>query len=454
MSNISGEILLSKIIEEGSALGLKRHNVKRSDFQTKVEQQTYDFITTYEAQYGEAPSFTATIQAVPEFNPYTNVTDSLEYLAKKLKEKKLHAEAEQYLTQEALPNWGKVASAEWIDDTFKKLKEIKEANTYGEKVGHDVATDFDDFLAEYEDRKAGKSNRIFKSSFKSMNDAVTGYIAGNMYVWYARSGRGKSYITTLEVLFAAIYEGATVLIWALEMSKFEWLARAYSIMSAFEKLIKQKVNGAEYLAGFKSNELINGKLDEEHEERFKLFLATLNEVITGRIIIRGKTDRDFNDRTADALESDILKVGADIALIDPFYLMDYEANRDRTTGGAASATSQRLVRLAGTTDCVIHAITQAEEIKNDKDDDGARVLQVPERSEVLKTQALLQDAFLLIGLDTCDGRFQVSLNKGRQGGEGVTFEGVFLPQVGYVREPQIEEVKAQLNHIEIDLGDM
>ncbi|MFA2603649.1 DNA helicase [Bacillus cereus] len=454
MSNISGEILLSKIIEEGSALGLKKHNVKRSDFQTEVEQQTYDFITTYEAQYGEAPSFTATIQAVPEFNPYMNVTDSLEYLAKKLKEKKLHAEAEQYLTQEALPNWGKVASAEWIEDTFKKLKEIKEENTYGEKVGHDIAADYDDFLQEYEDRKAGKSNRAYKSCFKAMNDAIGSYITGNMYTWYARSGRGKSYVTTKEGIEMAQYQGATLLVWAMEMSKFEWLARAYSIISANEKLLNQKVNGAEYLAGFESNELINGKLDEEHEERFKLFLATLNEVITGRIIIRGKTDRDFTDRTVDALESDILKTNADVVIVDPFYLLDYETNRDRTTGGAATSTSQKLNRVAGSTDTVIFAITQADEIKNDKDDDGERILQVPERSEVKKTTALLEDAFLLIGLDTCDGRFQVSLNKGRQGGEGVTFEGVFLPQVGYVREPQIEEVKAQLNHIEIDLGDM
>lgn len=455
VSNISGEILLSKIIEEGSALGLKKHNVKRNDFQTDVEKSVYDFITTYEAQYGEAPSFTATIQAVPEFNPYTNVTDSLEYLAKKLKEKKLHAEAEQYLTQEALPNWGKVASADWIEDTFKKLKEIKEENTYGEKVGHDVAADFDDFLAEYEDRKAGKSNRIFKSSFKSMNDAVTGYIAGNMYVWYARSGRGKSYITTLEVLFAAIYEGATVLIWALEMSKFEWLARAYSIMSAFEKLIKQKVNGAEYLAGFKSNELINGKLSEDDEESFRDFLRTLNEHITGRIIIRGKTDRDFTDRTVDALESDILNTNADVVIVDPFYLLDYERNRDNTTGGAATATSQKLNRVAGSTDTIIFAITQADEVRDDKNDEGDRSLRVPERSEVKKTTALLEDAFLLIGLDTCDGRFQISLNKGRQGGEDTTFEGVYLPAIGYVREPQIEEVKAQLNQFSnYDLGDM
>lgn len=454
MSAISGEILLSKIIEEGTARGLRQNNVKRDDFQTDVEKGVYDFITTYESQYGQSPSFTATIQACPDFNPHTGVTDSTEYLSKKLKEKKLHAEAEKYLTQDALPEWGKVGAQEWIKETMDTLKQIVADNTYGETVGHDLATDYDDFLTEYEQRKNGESNRIFKSSLKSMNEAIGGYISGNMYTWYARSGRGKSYFTTLEAIFSAMYEGATVLVWAMEMSKFEWLARAYSIISAFEKLINQKIGGAEYLAGFKSNELINGQLDEEQEERFKLFLATLNEVLTGRLIIRGKTDRDFHDRSVDALEADILKTGANIAVIDPFYLLDYEANRDRTTGGGASATSQRLVKLAGTADCVIHAITQAEETQHDKGEDGERILTVPERSEVKKTSALLEDAFQLIALDTCDGRFRINLNKGRQGGEGETFEGIFLPSIGYVREPDIAEVKAQLNHIDYDLGDM
>ncbi|ARO62430.1 Uncharacterized protein B5E38_5010 [Bacillus cereus] len=455
MSAISGEILLSKIIEEGSSVGLKKHNVKRSDFQTEVEQQAYDFITTYEIQYDQTPSFSSVINAIPEFNPHTNVTDSVEYLAQRLKEKKLHADAEHFLTQQALPEWGNVKAKDWIEETFGKLREIISDNTSSTKVGHDLAADYDDFLAEYEDRKAGKSNRSFYSSFKSMNDAIGAYISGNMYTWYARSGRGKSYITTLEVLYMAWKQGATVLVWSMEMSKFEWLARAYSILSAFEQLLTQKVQGAEYLAGFKSNELINGKLDEEHEEKFKLFLASLNEMLTGKIIIRGKTDRDFNDRSVDALEADILNSGADVVLVDPFYLLDYESNRDRTTGGAATATSQKLNRIAGSTDTVMFAITQAEETSHDKGEDGNRKLTVPERDEVKKTSALLEDAFLLIGLDTCDGRFQISLNKGRQGGEDNTFEGVFLPAIGYVREPQIEEVKAQLNHIEFpDLGDM
>lgn len=455
MSLISGEVLLSKIIEENNVEALKKHGIKRTDFQTETEQKTYDFITSYSLEYGEAPSFTAVISSIPEFNFHTDVTDSFDYISKRLKEKKLQADAENYLTKEALPDWGKVAPEEWINSTTEKLKSLVSENSYSTKVGTDLVADFNDFLAEYDERKAGKSNRAFGSSFESMKKAIGNYITGNMYTWYARSGRGKSFITTKEGIHMAQFEGATLLVWSMEMSKFEWLARAYSIISANEKLINQKIQGAEYLAGFKSNELINGKLSEDDEESFRDFLRTLNEHITGRIIIRGKTDRDFTDRTVDALESDILNTNADVVIVDPFYLLDYERNRDNTTGGAATATSQKLNRVAGSTDTIIFAITQADEVRDDKNDEGDRSLRVPERSEVKKTTALLEDAFLLIGLDTCDGRFQISLNKGRQGGEDTTFEGVYLPAIGYVREPQFEEVKAQLNQFSnYDLGDM
>ncbi|PHB23083.1 DNA helicase [Bacillus pseudomycoides] len=448
---VSGEMILSKVIETNSITSLKKFNVKREDLQTEVERQAYDFIMEYEARHSHAPDYRTVISMVPEFNFRENVTDSFEYLAMKLKEKQLESKAEQYLTQEALPSWENTPVLEWIQKTTETLETLKQETSYQAKVGTDLVEDYQDFLSEYDNRKAGKSHRTFPSSFPSMRKAIGNYISGNMYTWYARSGRGKSYITTIEGIHMAM-EGATLLVWSMEMSKFEWLARAYSIISARLQLVEQKMNGADYLAGFKSNELINGKLDPDHEKNFRDFLASLNDVIKGRIIIRGKTDRDFHDRSVDALESDILQTKADVVIVDPFYLLDYERNNDRTTGGAATATSQKLNRVAGSTDTVIFAITQAEEVRDDKDEDGARSLRVPERSEVKKTTALLEDAFLLIGLDTCDGRFQISLNKGRQGGEDESFEGVYLPAIGYVREPEIEEVKAQFNSF--DFGGM
>ncbi|MED3353187.1 hypothetical protein P4388_32280, partial [Bacillus thuringiensis] len=128
MSIISGEVLLSKIIEENNVEALKKHGIKRTDFQTETEQKAYDFITSYSLEYGESPSFTAVISSIPEFNFHTDVTDSFDYISKRLKEKKLQADAENYLTKEALPDWGKVAPEEWINSTTEKLKRLVSEN--------------------------------------------------------------------------------------------------------------------------------------------------------------------------------------------------------------------------------------------------------------------------------------------------------------------------------------
>jgi len=104
----------------------------------------------------------------------------------------------------------------------------------------------------------------------------------------------------------------------------------------------------------------------------------------------------------------------------------------------------KLRHLAGRTQSVIFAITQAEETKENRDDDGQRELKLPSREDVKKTKQLLEDAYLLIGVDTDykQGRGLIGLNKGRDGGEGETQEILYIPQYGIVREPETGEAVA------------
>src|SRR5690606_23432995 len=118
-----------------------------------------------------------------------------------------------------------------------------------------------------------------------------------------------------------------------------------------------------------------------------------------------------------------------------FYYLHYERNTSKTAGGDAAETSKRLRALAGRTSTVIVAITQADETKQEEDEDGNRELKLPERKDVKKTKALLEDAYLLIGVDTDykQGRGLVGVFKGRDGGEGNVSEVLYIPQVGIVR---------------------
>ena len=199
------------------------------------------------------------------------------------------------------------------------------------------------------------------------------------------------------------------------------------------------------MAGFDANEIMQGKLSDADEQGFRIFLKHLNSEISGKIIIRSVDDMDFYNRSCAELEKDILQTKADIVVVDPIYYMDYEKNSSNVAGGDVANTSKKIRRIAGTHKVVMHVITQADEVKDDRDDEGNRELKVPVRAEVKKTKQVLEDASLLIGLDTCDGAFRIELGKGRQGGEGDIIEGIYLPRIGLVYEPQMSEYAQMAN---------
>lgn len=436
----SGEMILSRIIDTRDLNEAIKLGLEREDFQLPIEQQAYDFIVKYHNDFESIPDYRTVMASVQGFNYREDVQDSMEYLVRTAKKKRKSKEVEAFMNAH-IDKWGNSNVDTWVDELTSQMESIRQRTSQTIKVGTSIKDDFQEFLDELEKRESGESNQRWESSFDTINREIGGYYSGNCYTWFAESGRGKSVVTSVEGCHMAQFQGAKVLVWALEMKKYEWLARAYSFISANASLQKQNIGGVEYLAGFKSNDLIKGNMEDSQREEFVEFIKNMGYYISGDIIVRGKSDIDFHSRTVKDLERDIINTGADIVIVDPFYLLDYEANRNNTTGGGATATSQMLNRVAGSTNTVIFAITQSDSQKTSRDEE--RELAVPTRSEVKKTSALLEDCFNLFAFDSCDGRFQLSILKGRQGGEGTTFEGTYLPSIGYVKEPQKEEIVKQ-----------
>jgi replicative DNA helicase len=240
----------------------------------------------------------------------------------------------------------------------------------------------------------------------------------------------------MEEAIEAAAQGANVLVWAMEMSRFEWMARAYSSISARAGIVNANIDGIDYEAGFENRALLTGKLSDEFEAGFEVFLTQMaeGEHLPGNITLRAADDADFFKRDVKQLEADILATKADVVVVDPIYLMDYEANTSKVAGGDVANTSKRIRRLAGLTGAVIHVITQADEVKDDRDDDGNRELRAPKRAEIKKTKAVLEDAANVFGIDTLDGSGIIEIGKGRNGGEGTQVEVLYLPNYGIVRE--------------------
>jgi replicative DNA helicase len=457
-----GLMLLSKVIDNNDVAALARFGITESDFATEAERQAYRFIVDYaEANRGNAPSYATVAAEVDGFTYIPEVADSYEYLARQIKNHAAKLEIIKLMQGYTDEKTGKFIESpvakkfeeldgnsflEWLQN---ELERVKIRTNVRDKIGTDVKADVDKFIAEYERRKAGESFRVWKSRFPFINKAIGGYVSGNLYVVYGRSGRGKSAITLEECIEMAM-QGATVLIWSMEMGWYEVMVRIYTSVSGRIGVSVAELEGIDMEAGFDSRDLRYGKLSEEFEKKFREFLASINAVIPGRIIVRAVDDEDFVRRDLRQLEADIIETKADVVIIDPFYYLDYEKNTSRTAGGDAAETSKKLRRLAGRTKAVVFAITQADEVDGKEDDDGERELRLPERSEVKKTKQLLEDAALLIAVDTNakQGRGLIGINKGRDGGEGEQAEILYLPQIGVIREMETgEAVAAQFANV-------
>lgn len=432
-----GESILSKVLDDGNVLALREYDVRGEDFGTSVERGVHEFITKYaKDNRGKVPDYRTVVEHYPDFYYRADVSDEYRYLVRELKsfsaKRKLIALIEGAGGKESLEK--RVNSQdgnELLLDLKDEFQKIVEDTAVREKVGISIKTDTASYLTEYRARRDGTSVRIWQSKFATISFHISGYFSGNCYAWFGRSGRGKSVFVMEEALESAM-NGATVLVWAMEMGRFEWMARAYASLSARTGIIKGELDGIVQDIGFHNQAMLSGSLTPAMEEALEEFLTELRDFLPGDIILRAVDDEDFGVRTVRQLESDIIQTGADVVVVDPFYYLQYEANTSRTTGGDAANTSMALRALAGRTKTVIHVITQADEDGQQSDED--RELSAPARSSVKKTKAILEDSANLFAIDTMDGRGIIVIGKGRTGGEGAYVEVTYMPSHGIVRE--------------------
>lgn len=438
------ESLFSKIIDENNPLVFTQYGIEREDFVTEDSRKAHEFIRKYaEENGGNAPSYATFVSANPNITYLPGVTDSYEFLVRKIKESAGKRSIAKLFNERVPILFESLDPESLISTLTADMEQIRIRTRTSVPIGTNIC-EHERFLEEYRARREGRSFRIWRSKFPSVNAAIGGgYYSSNMYTIFARSGRGKSVITMEEALEFA-YQGASVLVWALEMGLYEWMARAYSSISARQGLLTAHIDGIDYAAGFETKAFLSGNLPEQYTDGFEQFLRDLPSMLPGKIIVRAVDDPDFRERNLRQLEADIIETKADVVVVDPFYYLEYEANTSRTTGGDAANTSKALRLLAGRTKTTIIAVTQADEDSKEEDDEGRREIRLPKRDAVAKTKALLQDASVTIAIDTLahEGRGMIGVKKGRNGGEDTRIELVYLPNYGIVREVPMGEALA------------
>ena len=438
-------LFLNKVINERDITQLTRYQISIDDMPTKTDRDTLEFIQTYYSDTKEVPSYAVVASNVEGFTHVPEISDSFFQLARHTKDTSAKHAVVKLLNDRGLgERLNDLSGEDFIDALQTSLSDITRKTSVTKKRGTSLINDYEKYNAEYDKRRNGEANRRWKSKFPSVNDVTGGYSSGNVYTFFGRPGRGKSVVTMEEIIEMAA-NGANVLVWSMEMTWYEWIARAYTSLSARFDLLKAEVDGSTFSAGFDANKLRDGKLSDEELEAFREFqrqLAT-GELISGHITLRSVTDEDFDDRSVKALESDIKDCGADVVLIDPIYYMDYEKNTSKTAGGDAAATSMAFRRLAGRADVVMIIITQADE-SDEKREDGVRQIDIPSRKDVKKTKAVLEDSTIVFAFDSAGKQGFLRMSKSRNGGEDTDVEVMFMPGIGVVRELDLSELLTEV----------
>src|SRR5690606_13497814 len=88
--------------------------------------------------------------------------------------------------------------------------DIEQEPDLNKRLGRSLRDMSADGIEEYRRRKEGKSFKMWKTPFDSLNEEVGGLYSGDVYTIFAESGRGKSYLT-IAFVDEFLRQGATVL---------------------------------------------------------------------------------------------------------------------------------------------------------------------------------------------------------------------------------------------------
>jgi hypothetical protein len=362
-----------------------------------------------------------------------DVQMTFDSLAKNVKNDAFFREAQNLFTdsrfQRYLDDGDRNNFEKLLTETLQKITIGTRTNI---RVGKTLDTLKDDFYTEYLDRKAGKSFKLWRTPFESLNAEIGGLYSSDVYGVMAESGRGKSYLT-IAIVDELLRQGANVLVKSYELRSYLWLSRLISVISAREEAFKTAKGQS---AGLPNKALLSGKLDVETEAYFVELVEQLNDYYDGTLYLQAKGDDDLT-RSLDDMERELAQQpDIDAVVLDPFYgLADvYGKNANRTKGGAAEQAARRFERIVGEYDVVGMFAVQAQTEKQPHDDEGQRELKLPTRDQMKTSKSLLEVCTNVLSFDSHDGEALIGVSKGRNGAEGFELPLLALLDYGVLRE--------------------
>jgi replicative DNA helicase len=428
-----GELLLSKVVEKNDHKALQIYGIKRHHFQTKVEKAAYDFITNYIEKNGNAQTIVHWSEMYRKTLRIPDIRNSFEFLASELKSIARKYKLQNVIETQLTGKFEELSGPDFLKWLKTTAESIEEDTGIVKGIGKSIVEMQSEMKDEYEQRKAGKNFKTYKTPFPMINKEIGGLSVTDIYGVFAESGRGKSYLMIV-LIDELLRQGANVLVKSYELRAYTWLSRLLSIITAREGLI---TNEHEEKIGLANKKILSAKLEGDEELYFLHTLSKLNEYYPGKLTLQAKGDKELS-RTLDDLERELIQhPEIDVVVLDPFYgLSDVTngRNANKTAGGAAEGAARRFEVLVGEHQVIGLYAVQAT-IEKAKNEEGKRELKMPKRDQIKTTKALLDICTVLFGWDSADGLGLLGIEKGRNGGEDVAVELIAMMDHGVIREP-------------------
>ncbi|EME76178.1 replicative DNA helicase [Bacillus sonorensis] len=431
-----GVLMLSKVIEQNDPNALLRFNITAEDLPTEGERKALRYITEYAEKHGgQAPTAEMLAHEVPDFEPDFNIEASYEYLAEKLRKQAALREFVDIAEKELPDRFSQAQDnpEELFSWLTEKVESLKIRTNVRSSIGRTLSEIKESFRDEYKKREEGKSFRIYKTPFPTLDNEISGWFTGDIYGIMGESGRGKTYLVC-RILDSLLRQGANCLVKSFEVKEYTFISRLISIATAVDEVLIDELGRK---VGIPNKAILSGKLDDVVREKFFEVLELLDSYYPGTLYFQGKSGRELTRSLAD-LERELSTGKIDAVFLDPFYgLSDvYGKNVNKTAGGAAEYAATRFENIVGDYDVVGFYTVQATVDKKEVSEDGVRELRIPTREKVKTTSRLLDIATNLIGFDSVskEGIAGIGIEKGRNGGEDFMLELVALFDYGVLRE--------------------
>jgi replicative DNA helicase len=445
-----GNLLISKIIDENNVSAITKHGVTERDL-PEGDRQALRFVLDYAATNGgQAPSHLEISAVCSNFAYTPQVSDSYDYLTRKIKEHAGRQEFATFVNEKLGPKFetdGQKDFQSFMDDLIKEFESIKIRTDVRKDIGRTLTDIKNSFKEEYLKREEGKSAKRWNTPFPSLTKEIGGWFSGDVYGIMAESGRGKTYLN-VKIVDDLLRQGANVLVKSFEVKEYVWISRLVSTATAVDELLVDELGRK---LGLPNKQILSGGLEDVVREQFLSVVEVLDSYYPGKLYFQGKSGSELT-RTLDDLEREVMNGDIDAVVIDPFYGLNdvYGKNINKTSGGAAEYAATRFENIIGDNDVMGFYTVQATVEKKQLDESGVRELKIPTRDQVKTSKRLLDIATNLIGFDSVEkeGSAMLGIEKGRNGGEDFRLELVALFDFGVLKEfPQGEAITSQFEGV-------